>query len=145
MESGEACPEEAREEIRARGARVYAGGTEQETGEGRAYVRDRERGEDRGHRREKSEQRSEGTTTVRAAARVTTRWSASGRRGSGRWQKAAQRRGCWQSPQGQRLHSGAWKGASRSRRTPRGSTGLSTGKQRRDTATPQPQPRSRSP
>lgn len=83
MESGEACPEEAREEIRARGARVYAGGTEQETGEGRAYVRDRERGEDRGHRREKSEQHSEGTTTVRAAARVTTRWSASGRRGSG--------------------------------------------------------------
>lgn len=41
MESGEVCTEETREEIRQRGACVYAGGMGEEMGERRSYIRDR--------------------------------------------------------------------------------------------------------
>lgn len=45
--SGEACTEEAREEIRESQAYVYAWVVGEKIGEGCAYVRDREEGKDR--------------------------------------------------------------------------------------------------
>lgn len=44
MESGEVRTEQAREEIRERAARLHAGGTVEEIGEGRAHVRQGTRG-----------------------------------------------------------------------------------------------------